>query len=89
MHAEPAHDHVLAGRTRGHGIAIGVDLYELASGDEPVKAVVEFTALLPVQAQFPGQLLESGCVFGLLRDLFQDGRVRKHEREVLQKLSHK
>ena len=79
----------LPGAFDGKRVAVGVHFHKFSGGNQAVEPVVEFVALLPAQAEFPRQLLVSGRAFGLLADLFQDGRVREHGRKAFKKLSHK
>ncbi len=64
-------------------VAVGIELNQLAGGDQLLEQSVEFSAGVAVQTKFAHQLLESGRPLGLAGDVFQDGRVGKHERAVL------
>jgi hypothetical protein len=86
MHTEAPDDRVFSVRGGGQGVAVRVDPEQAASGDQAIETIVQFTALLAVDAEFADELLEAGGSLGLLLNFLQNGGVGEHG--GLERLSH-
>ena len=66
---------------RRERVTVGIDFHKLAIRHHAVEPVIEFTALVTVEAQFAHELFESGSALGLAFDFLQDRGIGEHGSE--------
>ena len=78
VHGEPARDQILVGSRSGAERIDPINRKKLSARHQLLQQVIKFAPLVPVQAEFTHELLESRSTLGLPRDIFQDCRIREH-----------
>ena len=78
VHAEPPDCHVFSRGSLGNGIAAGIHFHQLAHCCQVFQSLREHSTIIPTNAEFANQLLETGQAFGLALNFLKNVGIRNH-----------
>ena len=79
---EPSRNQILVRRRRRQSVPVGINRNQRPARHHLLQQGVELAPLLSVQPQFPHQLLKPSSMLSLLRNVFENGRIREHRRKL-------